>query len=409
MLTEPIEIVYKIPQNLDDASPPKRAREESAATTGVSAAPRQSPSSVKQARRSTGQPAQRQRSSARLAQGGGGGGGATSSSEESDAATTGVSAAPRKSPLSVRFARRSTGKPAPRNSSVGLAQGGGVGGGGAISWERVPPDVCISRADAWALVAIKPAERLPRASGTNSPINHDCGDCRGEQLCKTHNRMMTRVDFTELHMRAMKQSGYCLVECGGGGDCFYHSMLFLARLHNMEYLVDQWKDHSTFRKRTCEKLKTEDGRPILLYDPALNTNITFLDRIVSKRVNDEPQSPEDTLRYFIRSHKQSETPNRNGTYVENEMIHAVAFQNDITILVAHPTVPGFQVILPNGSANARPDDSAAVNSPFFLWCTGGHYQAFVKIHEFEVLSTALQTFPFIESSLLQAAHFRLKE
>jgi hypothetical protein len=221
--------------------------------------------------------------------------------------------------------------------------------------------------------------------------------------------MMTRVDLTELHMRAMKESGYCLVECGGGGDCFYHSMLFLARLHNMEVLVDQWKDHSTFRTSTCEKLKTEDGRPILLYDPALNTKITFLDRIVSKRVNDGPQSPEDTLSYFIRSHKQSETPNRSGTYVENEMIHAVAFQNDITILVAHPTVPGFQVILPNGSANARPDDRAAVDSPFFLWCTGGHYQAFVKIHEFEVLSTALQTFPFIESSLLQAAHFRLKE
>ena len=403
MLTEPIVIVYKIPQNLDDASAPKRAREESAATTGVSAAPRQSPSSVKQARRSTGQPAQRQRSSA------GGGGGATSSSEESDAATTGVSAAPRQSPLSVRFVRRSTGKPAQRKSSVGLAQGGGVGGGGAISWERVPQVVCISRADAWARVAIKPAERLPRASGTNLPINHNCVDCRGEQFCKTHNRMMTRVDLTELHMRAMKESGYCLVECGGGGDCFYHSMLFLSRLHNMEDLVDQWKDHSTFRTSTCEKLKTEDGRPILLYDPALNTKITFLDRIVSKRVNDEPQSPEDTLSYFIRSHKQSETPNRSGTYVENEMIHAVAFQNDITILVAHPTVPGFQVILPNGSANARPDDRAAVDSPFFLWCTGGHYQAFVKIHEFEVLSTALQTFPFIESSLLQAEHFRLKE
>ena len=392
MPTEPIEIVYKIPQNLDDASAPKRAPE---------------------AQRSTGQPPQRQRSSARQAQGGGGGGGTTSSSEESDAATTGVSAAPLQSPSKVTgkpaVARRSTGGPAPRKSSVGLAQGRGVVGGGAISWERVPQAVCRSRADAWARVAIKPAERLPRAPGTNLPINHNCVDCRGEQFCKTHNRMMTPVDFTELHMRAMKESGYCLVECGGGGDCFYHSMLFLARLHNMEDLVDQWKDHSTFRTSTCEKLKTENGRPILLDDPALNTRITFLDWIVSKRATDEPQSPEDALRYFIRSHKQSETPKKSGTYVENEMIHAVAFQNDITILVAHPTTPGFQVILPNGSANARPDDRAAVDSPFFLWCTGGHYQAFVKIHEFEVLSTALQTFPFINSSLLQAAHFRLKE
>jgi hypothetical protein len=94
MPTEPIEIVYKIPQNLDDASAPKRAPE---------------------AQRSTGQ----QR------------------------------------------------RPAPRKSSVGLAQGGGVVGGGAISWERVPQAVCISRADAWARVAIKPAERLPRAPGTN--------------------------------------------------------------------------------------------------------------------------------------------------------------------------------------------------------------------------------------------------
>jgi hypothetical protein len=437
MPTEPIEIVYKIPQNLDDASAPKRApeaqrstgqppqRQRSSARLSTGQPPQRQRSS---ARLSTGQPPQRQRSSARQAQGGGGGGGTTSSSEESDAATTGVSAAPLQSPSKVTgkpaqrkssvgldqgggaiFLRRSTGRPAPRKSSVGLAQGGGVVGGGAISWERVPQVVCISRADAWARVAIKPAERLPRASGTNLPINHNCVDCRGEQFCKTHNRMMTPVDFTELHMRAMKKSGYCLVECGGGGDCFYHSMLFLARLHNMEDLVDQWKDHSTFRTSTCEKLKTENGRPILLDDPALNTRITFLDRIVSKRATDEAQSQEDALRYFIRSHRQSETPNKSGTYVENEMIHAVAFQNDITILVAHPTTPGFQVILPNGSANARPDDRAAVDSPFFLWCTGGHYQAFVKIHEFEVLSTALQTFPFINSSLLQAAHFRLKE
>jgi hypothetical protein len=101
---------------------------------------------------------------------------------ESDAATSGVSAAPRQSPLRVRFVGRSTGKPPQRISSVGLAQGGGGGGGGAISWKRVPQVVCIPRADAWARVAIKPAIRLPRAPGTNLPINHDCMDCRGEQL-----------------------------------------------------------------------------------------------------------------------------------------------------------------------------------------------------------------------------------
>ena len=358
MLTKPIQIVYKIPQNLDAASAPKRAPEESAATTGESAAPRQSPSSVRQARRSTGEPAQRQRSSVRLAQGGGGG-----------------------------------------------------GGGGAISWERVPCQVgCIPRAVAWARVVIKPAERLPRASGTNLPINHDCVDCRGEELCEKHNPMMTQdVDFTELHMKAMKASGYCLVECGGGGDCFYHSMLFLARLHDIERLVTQWKDHSTFRTITCDNLNFETGRPSILFDPSRNTNITFLEFIYMKRVNAEPRTQEETLRNFIRSHKQSQTPKKSGTYVEREMIHAVAFQNDITILVADRTTPRFQVILPNGDVNARCDERPAVDSPFFLWCTGEHYQAFVKIDEFEVLSTALQNFAFRKSSLLQAEHFRLKE
>ena len=52
---------------------------------------------------------------------------------------------------------------------------------------------------------------------------------------------------------AMKAAGYCLVECGGGGDCFYHSMLFLARIYNQE-LYNAWHDHDKFRKQTCDNL-----------------------------------------------------------------------------------------------------------------------------------------------------------
>ena len=95
----------------------------------------------------------------------------------------------------------------------------------------------------------------------------------------------------------------------------------------------------------------------------------------------------------------------NGAYVENEMICAVAHQNNIIINVAHCQFPMFSVITPNGQY-VSVDDPRAEASPFFLWCTGGHYQALVKLQDVEVRSSALAQPAFTLSNCLQSADVR---
>ena len=277
-----------------------------------------------------------------------------------------------------------------------------------FSWRQVPiNDAWINRSDAWARVEIKQVDRLPRMPGTQFPVNQYCEDCEDDNLCQEHGKLMTKdVDFTQLHMQAMNASGYCLVECGGGGDCFYHSMMFLARLHDCSELVTKWKDHASFRKTTCKQLKDPKFQPRFNADPRSGEFVSFLEIINRDRHGTiKPQTDAKILRYYLASQKKSKTRKCNGTYVQTEMIQAVAFQNNIIITVADRTTPRYHVVMPNGQY-ADLDDANAVDSPFFLWCTGGHYQAFVKIDQFEILATALERPAFKESCLLYANDFR---
>lgn len=98
----------------------------------------------------------------------------------------------------------------------------------------------------------------------------------------------------------------------------------------------------------------------------------------------------------------------NGAYVENEMICAVAHQYDIIIIVAQAYQPELQVVTPDGSF-LRFDDDRAEHSPFFLWCTGGHYQALLKIQDFEVLSSALSAPAYIHGNVLKPDDIRIPQ
>lgn len=257
---------------------------------------------------------------------------------------------------------------------------------------------------------MKPADRLPFVGAFR--VNQYCEECSEWQLCPTHDAMKSQepVDLTPLHMQAMEAAGYCLVECGGSGDCFYHCMLFLARLH-MSRLVEKWVNHEHFRTITCEALLKESGRPRMCVDSNCGNEVTFIDYIRMKRGGTKPQSDDATLRNYVQYHKQSYRKVRgkwtNGVYVENEIISAVSFQNDIVIIVAGLLYPGLNVITPNGSYMTCDEEDAAA-SPFFLWCTGGHYQAFVKISDFEVLATSVASSAFQTSRLLHAKDFRLE-
>jgi hypothetical protein len=95
----------------------------------------------------------------------------------------------------------------------------------------------------------------------------------------------------------------------------------------------------------------------------------------------------------------------NGAYVENEIIASVAHQNNIIISVAERMTAGLQVITPDGRYMALDDDNAQ-SSPFFLWCTGGHYQALVRLQDIQVLESALSNNSFIEGNLLNKEDIR---
>ena len=105
---------------------------------------------------------------------------------------------------------------------------------------------------------MKPADQLPFMTEdglTHFRVNQFCEACTNWCLCSTHAALVNvkNVDFIPKHLDAMKAAGYCMVECGGGGDCFYHSMLFLAKLFCTD-LYQAWHDHDQFRKQTCDNL-----------------------------------------------------------------------------------------------------------------------------------------------------------
>jgi hypothetical protein len=95
----------------------------------------------------------------------------------------------------------------------------------------------------------------------------------------------------------------------------------------------------------------------------------------------------------------------NGAYVENEMIAAVAKQNGIIIKVALYSFEHLQILTPQGTF-MRFDDEEVERSPFFLWCTGGHYQAIVRLSDVEVLDTALSKKSFTEANVLSCDDIR---
>ncbi len=126
-------------------------------------------------------------------------------------------------------------------------------------WTRVRPEVVFRlRGPAWSLVNMKPADRLPfmDVQGmSHLRVNQFCEVCKESELCSTHAALASNdnVDFVPKHIDAMKAAGYCMVECGGAGDCFYYSMLFLASIYNVE-LYHAWHDHKNLRKKTCDNL-----------------------------------------------------------------------------------------------------------------------------------------------------------
>jgi hypothetical protein len=123
-----------------------------------------------------------------------------------------------------------------------------------------------------------------------------------------------------------------------------------------------------------------------------------------KRLSDA-EKLNNYVAYNRNSYRKEKGQYINGAYVENEIICAVAHQNHLIINVAHATQPEVQVVTPDGSFISYSDERAE-GSPFFLWCTGGHYQAILKLQDVEVLSSALVAAGFIHGHVLNSDDIR---
>jgi len=134
-----------------------------------------------------------------------------------------------------------------------------------------------------------------------------------------------------------------------------------------------------------------------------------MDIIRSKGKKGERLSDAKKLNNFVAYHRNSYRKEKglgiNGAYVENEMICAVAHQNNLIISVAQALQPELQVYTPDGSFIGF-NEEGAEGSPFFLWCTGGHYQAILKLQDVEVLSSALSAPGFMHGNVLKSDDIR---
>ena len=256
---------------------------------------------------------------------------------------------------------------------------------------------------------MKPALLLPFKSGGKFRVNQDCEQCTDRALCKTHDAMKSKkaIDLTTLHMDAMQAAGYCLVECGGYGDCFYHSMLFIARLFRPS-LAAKWKDPKNFRNLTCQTIYEGNNLPqmVLSHESSTSASMPFCEYLRMKGRGSQVLDQE-LLRAFAGRQKRSYTRGANGAYVENEIIAVVSQQAGIVITVADSSTEGLHVFSPD-SQYLHCSHVHALASPFFLWCTGSHYQAFVKPSDCELLPSALTKRSYKYFHSLEARDFRLK-
>ena len=138
------------------------------------------------------------------------------------------------------------------------------------------------------------------------------------------------------------------MQCGGGGDCFYHCCLFWIRkssLQREKEIVRDISTHQDLRTATVNHLNKNHGKI-----KTLTGTLTHL--LPSVR------SGENLVKTYCAKH------GKKGEYVEDPCVHAFADLMDISIKVYHTSVSEPQPYNYD-AAEARPIMS--------LWCDGGHY------------------------------------
>ena len=155
--------------------------------------------------------------------------------------------------------------------------------------------------------------------------------------------------------------------------------------------------------------QTPDGMPQLCLG-ADGATTSFMEIVKLKRGGKRKSGSDQAimkayLTYHSKCFRREGGKDVNGAYVENEIIAAVAKQNGIIIQVAERRLEKLQFLTPQGTF-MRIDEAEVEQTPFFLWCTGGHYQAIVRLCDVEVISTALSQASFKEGNVLSCDDIR---
>ena len=179
----------------------------------------------------------------------------------------------------------------------------------------------------------------------------------------------------------MSAANRFLVECGGDGNCFYHSVLGLAMLF-LPALYHEWGHGNVdvLRKKVCEYLKTNwaDIQCALFdVDDGSETHSVAIVELLRGRTSSKNRADQAIVNSFATANA------RQGVFVEGEIVQSFAHFCRMPVIVTHRQSTGVHIVSPDGRP-MRLSDPGVVNSPFHIYCTDGHYQAVVPLAKVQI-------------------------
>ena len=245
-------------------------------------------------------------------------------------------------------------------------------------------------------------------------INHFCENCStaSPNLCPEHLTMVPTLgagsDYTAIHMLAMKEANFALVECGGDGDCFYHSVVFLASLFQQS-LFETWQNPKTCRTLVCEHVRN-NWQDIKLVIDTNGESITFAENVRHKY---KAKTDLAVIKSFCASQAVCARRVRgkliSGRFVEDDIILAFAHYSKMPVALLYWERSGPHAFSCDGSVLTCEDQAEffSLETPFKLWCNGGHYQAMVPLDSVMVRREALLSESYVQGGYLHKKDVKL--
>ncbi len=175
----------------------------------------------------------------------------------------------------------------------------------------------------------------------------------------------------QAHFNFFEENSMARVDCGSGGNCFFHSCLFLLKLevpdftfkmenrrsHQQEETVNlSQANHAMLRQATCQYLRQHFA------EIRFSTGIAIVDAIKVQAQWCQDLSDKDIIERYCEHHEKL------GVWVENPIVVAFAHFCQISLSIFHVSHAG-----PYPLSSPQPVHSLAQGTGLF--CDETHYQA----------------------------------